>query len=140
MCVEFIQALLGCWCLLRSSYSLSRASKKDLCCDLLHIVLPHEWWSINKHQEGVVKWMQKVEKYFGVYKKRKIFYIILSVDMLEVYIYIYICVIYNFLFTTQPILFSHLQPNWRNSAHIVYHLASFHITWHQINVIVILLT
>ena len=137
MCTEFIQALL---LLLFTCYHLfcQEHPKGFMLWPFAYCSFSHERWSINKHQ-GVWKCARRGKQTLDHTKKS---FNTLAFDFEDLpiylfnsnfvspdYVYFYTCILT--LCLSQYVSFCDLQPT-DVTTHIVYHLASLHITKHQI--------
>ena len=142
MCTEFIQALL--LLLLFTCYHLfcQEHPKGFMLWPFAYCSFSHERWSINKHQ-GVWKCARKGENKLWIIRKKvsilwrlilKTFRYVCSIQSLYLQtmsIFIHVFSLSLNLCLSQYVSFSDLQPT-DVTTHIVYHLASLHITKHQI--------
>ena len=138
MCTEFIQALL---LLLFTCYHLfcQEHPKGFMLWPFAYCSFSHERWSINKHQ-GVWKCARRGKQTLDHTKKvsilwrliLKTFWYICSIQTLYIQtMSIFIRILSLSLCLSQYVSFSDSQPT-DVTTHIVYHLASLHITKHQI--------
>ena len=145
MCTEFIQALL--LLLLFTCYHLfcQEHPKGFMLWPFAYCSFSHERWSINKHQ-GAWKCVRRGKQtldhtkkfqYFGVWFWRPSDMFVrfkLCISRLCLFLYVFLTPLSQSPF--QYVSFSDLQPT-DVTTHIVYHLASLHITKHQILLVIL---